>query len=126
MPQEEQLTQNGSVSHLGKGDELRMAREYARHDVPSLLALCMRLVRTIPEGELEPYAVAIAEESCAANTVHNVIRSLAIDDEMPLRVLAAQVLQHCLPGDERLLGLAQWLATDRAETVVAAAFRALG
>ena len=117
---------NSSISNPGNADKLQMAREYARHDLPRLLALCGRLTRIISQRELELYATAIAEEACAANTVHDVVRALAIDDESPMRIFAAQVLQYCPPDNEILLGVAQWLATDGEETVAAAAFRSLG
>jgi HEAT repeats len=118
-------TSNEDVSRLGREGDLQRAREYARQDLPGLLALCARLVREFPADPVEPYAQAIAEEASAAKTIHNVVRALAIDDEAAMRSFAAQVLQYCPPGDEVLLGVAQWLATDREGVVTGAAFKAL-
>jgi len=107
-------------------DELQTAREYTRQNLPALLALSARLLKKASEAERESYAAAIAEEAIAAKTINAVIRAFAIDDEPAMRFFAAQLLQHCPPDEDLLLGLAQWLATDGDQTVAEAGFKVLG
>ncbi|MCI0697654.1 HEAT repeat domain-containing protein [candidate division KSB1 bacterium] len=115
-----------STSNLDKVDDLQKAREYARQDLPALLAFCAGLIKKASEPERESYAAAIADEALAAKTTKDVVRAFAIDDEPGMRIFAAQVLQHCSPNSDLFLGLAQWLATDGDQTVAEAGFKVLG